>query len=145
MIASCSFSKASNTVNSFVIDNRSWMRLVRFRIFSPPTLAVDGVQGADHLPETGAVDVRDLREVEHQLLVALKDHAVDLVLQKLVAFPDGQLARQVQNHHVADLPLFDLHRCYTPASRSPTHGRLTPVWWPLLPGGLLTAPKDPET
>src|SRR5215207_11175420 len=55
-------------------------------------LTADRRIGAYDLAETGAVDVRHVGEVEDDLLVALVDEAVDLVLQQLIALAHGDPA-----------------------------------------------------
>ena len=55
-------------------------------------LPADGGVGADNLAEAGAVDVRHVFEVQHELLASLLHQAVDLVLQQLVAFAERHLA-----------------------------------------------------
>ena len=64
---------------------------------------------AKDLAEPCAVDVRDVREVQHNFLMALVDEAVDLVLEQLVALAEGDLALQVEHYHVTDGPFLDLH------------------------------------
>jgi hypothetical protein len=41
--------------------------------------------------------------------MTLVDKAVDLVLEQLVAFPEGYFALQVKHNDVAAGPLLDLH------------------------------------
>jgi hypothetical protein len=72
-------------------------------------LPADGGIRPNDFAEPGAVDVRDVRQIQNDLLVALVDEAVDLVLEEFVALPQGNLPFQVEHYHVADSPFLDLH------------------------------------
>ena len=70
--------------------------------FHAAALTADGGVGADDLAESGAIDVRHIGQIQHDLLVALVDEAVDLVFEQLVALAKRDLALQVEHYHVAD-------------------------------------------
>src|SRR6185295_6518440 len=72
-------------------------------------LPADGGVGANDFAKPRAVDVRDVSEIQHDFLMALIDEAVDLVLEQFVALTQGDLALQVEYHHVADGSFLDLH------------------------------------
>ena len=68
-----------------------------------------GGVGADQLAETRAVDVRDIGEVDEDVLVPLMDEAVNLVLEQLITLGEGNLAREVQHLDVAGRSFGDFH------------------------------------
>src|SRR5512138_3104809 len=72
-------------------------------------LPADRGVGTDDFAKTRAVHVRDVREVQQNLSMALVDQAVDLVLQQFVALAQRDLALQVEHYDVADSPFIDLH------------------------------------
>ena len=109
-MASGSDSYVSNTVSSFVIASRSWIRFVRLSNFSLPPCRLTVVYVRTISPRPGAVDVGNAFEVEQQLLPILLDERVDLVLQELVAFAERHLPLQVQNRHSVDDSFVDVHR-----------------------------------
>ena len=67
------------------------MRLVRLSSLRLTALTADRGEGAHDFAETGAVDVRHFSQVQDDLLVALVEQAVHLVLEELVTF--AQLTR----------------------------------------------------
>src|SRR5581483_12434890 len=92
-------------------------------------LPAHGGIGADDLPEPGAIEVRHVGQVQHDLAVALVDQAVDLVLEQLVAFAERDLALEIEHHDVADRSFCDLHghsgrwrRIYTKSSADRERG-----------------------
>ena len=67
---------------------------------------------ADDLTEARRVDVRHAFQIEHELLLAAGEQAVDLVLQQLVAFAKGHLALQIEHGDIAHRPFRDFHARY---------------------------------
>jgi hypothetical protein len=102
--ASFSESNVSNTVRSFVIESRSRCA-VRLTARAAPAVTVYTFSQ----PPSPALSMWDVREIQNDLLMALIDEAVDLVLEEFVALPQGDLPFQVEHHHVADSPFLDLH------------------------------------
>src|SRR6185436_480910 len=71
----------------------------------------------DQLAEPSAVDIRDFAQVHNDREALLLDQAVDLVFQTLRILVDRQVAGQIQNRHLADVPFpyFKTHiRTYPP-------------------------------
>ena len=89
--------------------SRSVIRFVRWTSFNCPPCRLTVVYVRTISTQTGAVDVGDLAEIEQNLHAALLDQGIDLVLQRLVALAERDLALQVENGHVIDDPFLDVH------------------------------------
>ena len=74
------------------------------------TLSVDGRVDANDFAEACAVDVRHVRQIQDELLVALEYKAVDLVLENFVALAQRHLALEVQDDDIACGSFLNLHR-----------------------------------
>jgi hypothetical protein len=73
-------------------------------------LTADRRERSNNLSQAGAVDVRNVREIQDELLSTLQHEAVDLVLQSLVTLAKGHLPLEVQDSHVTGGSFLDLHR-----------------------------------
>src|SRR5207249_816891 len=71
---------------------------------------------ANDLAKPRAVEVGNLGQVQNDLAMPLVNDAVDLVLQQLITFTQGDLAFQVEHHHIANHSLRNLH-CYSRLNR----------------------------
>ena len=109
LMAASSESCASKTVSSLVMTSRSLIFLAAFASFtSPPPRTAEPWQ-ATSFSEAGAVDVRDVAEVDDDLLVALKHEARDLFLEAAGTVRRHHLARHIHDRHTPDLPFGNLH------------------------------------
>src|SRR4029078_10168861 len=64
---------------------------------------------ADDLAQASRVDVRNTFKIQDELLFAVGQQAVDLVLEQLVTFAKGHLALQVEYGDVTHRPFGDFH------------------------------------
>src|SRR4051812_3905574 len=64
---------------------------------------------SDNLTNPRAVDVRNLAEIENDLLASLVHQAVNLVFQLRISVAEDQFPLQVQDGHGTNGSLFNLH------------------------------------
>src|SRR5208283_2512158 len=74
-------------------------------------------EGRHQLPDSRAVDVRYLSQVEQDLLLALTHHFAQAVAQCAGTLTQGDPPRHIHHAHVADLPNIQLyaHRTFLQA------------------------------
>ena len=61
----------------------------------------DAGESFDQRADAGAINRRDLREIDEQLLLAIREQLIDRFAQLLLAPANGQIALQIKDRHVA--------------------------------------------
>src|SRR4030095_2228258 len=72
-------------------------------------LTTDRREGTNNFSQAGAVDVRNVRQIQDELFSTLQHQAVDLVLESLVSLAQSHLAFEVQDGYITGGSFLDLH------------------------------------
>jgi hypothetical protein len=107
--------------------------------FQLPVFPADGGVAGDQFPDAARIKVNDFGKVQEDFLCAFAERLANRRAQDQIAFAESDVAAQIENHRVAELPFGNIQPSHYYNCRRCRRRFLLLLFLPLFPKNLLEA------